>query len=461
VTRRRATRGLLPTILVLFALAGGGPVSAAPPDPVDDGNGKEFRQLYETTGVSWNQVAAICPRDGRTPCSGSIGTKVFSGWIWATDAQVIALMGAFDPAMLTGDPPTVAGPEHVFTAVAFLGQMRWTIDITSTYSHSEAAIGWTSSTDTSGAPIGAAVAFGFPPASGSFAVGTGGTATETSSTRGVWLWSPSASDHTPPVISPIIQGTHGTNGWYVSNVSVDWAVSDTESSITERVGCLPATVSADTAGTSFSCQATSDGGTAVQSASVKRDATAPTVTCGSTAPVFDIYQLGAQVPAAVTDAGSGPVTASTYGIANTSRTGSFTVTVSGRDRAGNVTSRACPYSVVLPSCHGLTPTRVGTAANDVITGTTGRDIIVALGGADTINGSGGADVICGGDGPDTINGQSGYDWIAGGASSDDIYGGGGDDYLDGGLHNDSLRGDDGQDTCTSGEIRMSSCEEIR
>jgi Ca2+-binding RTX toxin-like protein len=57
-----------------------------------------------------------------------------------------------------------------------------------------------------------------------------------------------------------------------------------------------------------------------------------------------------------------------------------------------------------------------------------------------------------------VRGGDGNDWIDGGASSDDLNGGNGDDYLDGGLHNDSLRGDAGRDTCTSGEVRTSSCE---
>ena len=82
---------------VVVALAGSRYAWAAPPDPVDGGNGTEWRQLYETTGLSWNQVAAICPRDGETPCSGSIGTKVLTGWIWATDDQVVELMGASSP----------------------------------------------------------------------------------------------------------------------------------------------------------------------------------------------------------------------------------------------------------------------------------------------------------------------------------------------------------------------------
>jgi RTX calcium-binding nonapeptide repeat (4 copies) len=455
--RRRAVVGILFTGLLVIAF-GGQPVAAAPPEPVDGGNEIEWRQLYETTGLSWNQVAGVCPRDGETPCSGSIGTKVLTGWVWATDAQLVELMGTFEPAILTADPPAVSGPEYFLTAAGFLGQMRWTVDITSTYSHHEAAIGWTSSTDDAGAPIGGAVALGFPPASGSFAVRTGDAATDASQNRGVWLWRPSGLDHTPPVITPIVGGTQGNNGWFVSDVSVDWDVHDDGSAISHRIGCDPAAVTSDTSGSSFSCEATSAGGTAAESAVVRRDTTAPTLTCGTPEPVFQIYQVGARVSASVTDATSGPAASTAHAGANTSRAGSFTVSVTGTDRAGHAGRASCPYKVVIPTCRGLTATRVGTASNDLITGTVGNDVIVALGGADTVNAGGGADVICGGDGGDTLRGDAGNDWIDGEASPDDIFGGAGNDTLFGGLHNDSLRGEGGPDTCASGEIRMSSCE---
>ena len=92
-------RAMLAIALTSFAvvLTAGQPAGAAPPDPVDPGDGKEWRQLYETAGVSWNQVAEICPRDGETPCSGTIGAKNFTGWVWATDEQVVDLLGHSSP----------------------------------------------------------------------------------------------------------------------------------------------------------------------------------------------------------------------------------------------------------------------------------------------------------------------------------------------------------------------------
>src|ERR1700752_760110 len=84
------------------------------------------------------------------------------------------------------------------------------------------------------------------------------------------------ADSTPPVISKTISGTPGDNGWYTSNVSIDWTVSDPESSFT-TTGCADTTIDSDTTGTLSSCSATSAGGTSSDSVTIKRDATAPSI----------------------------------------------------------------------------------------------------------------------------------------------------------------------------------------
>ncbi len=86
------------------------------------------------------------------------------------------------------------------------------------------------------------------------------------------------SDSTPPVITPNVSGTLGNNGWYTSNVTVSWSVTDAQSAITSSSGCDTTTVSSDTAGTTLTCTATSAGGTDSNSVTVKRDATAPSFT---------------------------------------------------------------------------------------------------------------------------------------------------------------------------------------
>jgi Ca2+-binding RTX toxin-like protein len=450
--RRRAILPGLALTLFAVVLAGGAPAGATPPD-----DGKQWRSLRETTGLTASLVAQICPRDGVTPCSGALGPRDFNTWVWATADQVLALMSPYAPELLTANPPFVSGDAYFGPASMFLSEVMGETGSISGYGFfSVWAAGWTSSTDEAGLPLEGRVGYGaWPPGGG---LGVAGRADQPDQTRGVWLWRPNDRDYSPPVITPTVSGTLGSNGWYVSDVSVTWQVSDAESDVTSQVGCDPSTVSTDTVGTTLTCEATSEGGTATRSAVVLRDTTPPTVARPSPAPAFQLYQLGAWVTASVVDETSGRATAPAQGSANTSTPGTFATSVTGADRAGNRTTTQCSYHVVVPSCNGLAPTRVGTSLNDTITGTSSRDVIVGLGGADTINALGGDDVICGGDGPDLVYGGDGKDWINGEASPDDLNGDGGDDFLDGGLHNDSLRGGNGTDTCRSGETRMSSCE---
>lgn len=357
-----------------------------------------------------------------------------------------------------GDRPEcdeVGGPEYLLLASEFIADMRSTFSVSGYGFHSTATSGYTASLDEAGQPIFGHVGYSWYPIGGTFSL-----ANTSSINVGVWLWRPVTDDLTPPVITPSVSGSPGSNGWYVSDVTVSWSVSDPETEVSEQSGCSSTSVTTDTAGTTISCTATSGGGTRSQSVVVKRDTVHPTVTCASPPQSFEIYQLGAWVRAELTDATSGPAMPYASGsvMANTNTAGTFSQVVTGTDRAGLRTSRSCTYVVAVPTCFGETATIVGTALNNVINGTAGRDVIVGLGGADTINGLGGNDLICGGDGPDVINGGDGADRIDGGASPDDLNGGNGDDFLDGGLHNDSLRGDGGRDTCVSGETRRSSCE---
>ena len=82
-------------------------------------------------------------------------------------------------------------------------------------------------------------------------------------------------DPTPPVVTPVTVGTLGSNGWYVTNVTASWIVTDPESIILETVGCDTKTLTADTLGTDLTCSATSDGGTTTVTRTIKIDKTAP------------------------------------------------------------------------------------------------------------------------------------------------------------------------------------------
>ena len=134
---------------------------------------------------------------------------------------------------------------------------------------------------------GAAVANDFIPNAGIGGVGIG------NSVKVTWTATDSAGntaqasatvtvigDTTPPVVTPVVTGTAGDNGWYTSDVHVSWQVSDPESAVSAQTGCADADVTADTntAGRTFTCAATSGGGTTTASVTVKRDATPPTIT---------------------------------------------------------------------------------------------------------------------------------------------------------------------------------------
>jgi hypothetical protein len=78
-----------------------------------------------------------------------------------------------------------------------------------------------------------------------------------------------------PVITPVIFGTLGANGWYTSNVTINWTF---DGPVDSSEGCNARTISADTKGTTFTCSATRDGFTTTVSKTFRVDKTAPTVT---------------------------------------------------------------------------------------------------------------------------------------------------------------------------------------
>jgi hypothetical protein len=82
-------------------------------------------------------------------------------------------------------------------------------------------------------------------------------------------------DQTPPVVTPSITGTLGDDGWYRTNVTVSWVISDPESVILRTSGCDTVTLSTDTVGTRLSCTAESDGGETTVAKTFKVDKTAP------------------------------------------------------------------------------------------------------------------------------------------------------------------------------------------
>lgn len=148
-------------------------------------------------------------------------------------------------------------------------------------------------------------------------------------------------DKTPPVITVAVAGTSGNDGWHTSDVNVSWTVVDNESPITVQTGCAPSNVITDTSGQTFTCAATSAGGSASRSVTIKRDATPPSVVGAQSGTVGDNgwYVSDIAVSFTVSDGTSG--IASTSGCAATSvaaDTPGATLSCTATDNAGNSAS---------------------------------------------------------------------------------------------------------------------------
>ena len=168
-------------------------------------------------------------------------------------------------------------------------------------------------------------------------------------------------DPTPPVVTPHFFGTLGLNGWWVSNVTLNWTVEDPESPILETRGCDAVTLTQDTAGTSFTCYARSDGGETQVTVTIRLDKTGPVVTATpSRSPDSNgWYNHALSVGFSGTDATSGmdscvsPQGYSGPDNANASVSGSC------RDRAGNVTVKnfSLSYDATAPQVTGASASR--------------------------------------------------------------------------------------------------------
>jgi len=154
-------------------------------------------------------------------------------------------------------------------------------------------------------------------------------------------------DVTAPVIEAQVSGTLGSNGYYRSDVTVTWTVTDAESAATTS-GCDAQSVVQDTAGVTFTCSAESEGGTATQSVTIKRDATAPEITVPGTVTAQATGATGAVATyvATVLDLLDGtpslscaPASGSMFPV------GSTTVACTASDAAGNTASASFTVTV--------------------------------------------------------------------------------------------------------------------
>ena len=88
-------------------------------------------------------------------------------------------------------------------------------------------------------------------------------------------------------------------------------------------------------------------------------------------------------------------------------------------------------------------TKVGGNGEDILSGTSGVDVIVGRDGNDLISGLDGNDYLCGNSGYDTIKGGNGLDHVHGDFEADTITGNAGNDSLYGGPNGYTINGPDG------------------
>lgn len=145
-------------------------------------------------------------------------------------------------------------------------------------------------------------------------------------------------DTTPPLISPLVTGQLGDGGWFTGDVTVGWGVADPESAITAQSGCGVSSVTSDTEGITFTCTATSAGGTASQSVTIRRDSTPPIVTATRTPPpnAFGWNNTDVTARFEATDRLSGIDGASFFDVVFTEEGENQGAQRAFRDRAGNV-----------------------------------------------------------------------------------------------------------------------------
>ncbi len=180
---RLAKLTTLSVIMVVAVFAATSAVQAA-----DDAHGKDWRQLTETLGMTWSQVAQVCPQDGVTACVGSVGGVDLTDWVWATQPQVIELFSYFEPDILAS--PSLSGQKYFFSATNFLSFLRPTFSMTLTYQAAAGAAGWTASTDENGFPIVGSAGWGMTNVSigGHFTLASNTNPDEVGSTQGIFLW---------------------------------------------------------------------------------------------------------------------------------------------------------------------------------------------------------------------------------------------------------------------------------
>ena len=151
----------------------------------------------------------------------------------------------------------------------------------------------------------------------------------------------SPQDTTPPIITEnTVCSIPGNSGWCRGDATVQWTITDPESTITSKSDCDTTTINYDVANKVLTCSATSSGGTSSISVVINRDAAAPITSPGSQSPPANENgwnNSDVQVTFACTDSLSGVIAPTS---SSTVSTEGQNQSVSGQcqDVAGNTSS---------------------------------------------------------------------------------------------------------------------------
>jgi hypothetical protein len=264
------------------------------------------------------------------------------------------------------------------------------------------------------------------PASGStFAYGSTTVAcqaTDAAQNASAAQFTVTVTDATAPVVMPVVAGTMGENGWYISDVALSWNVVDPESAVASTVGCDAASVSSDGAAFIFTCTATSAGGVTSQSVTVRRDASRPLLDLPAGVSAEAASPAGTRLNYAATahDRLSGVAAVSCLPLSGALfPLGTTIVNCTARDNAGLVSSGA--FAVMVQDTIAPVITRVTPSAADLWPANhTMRDIVVDVAASDNL----GPAPVCSVTGVSSNEPQSGVgdgdtpdDWVITGALS--------------------------------------------
>jgi hypothetical protein len=211
-------------------------------------------------------------------------------------------------------------------------------------------------------------------------------------------------DPTPPVVVPVITGNLGQNGWYTSNVTLSWSVSDPESIILSTNGCDTVTFTTDNAGLTRTCSATSDGGTTMVTKPLKLDKTPPVANAGASrgSDSNGWYNHPLSVNFSGSDAMSGLESCSSPASYGGPDSGNASVSGTCKDKAGNSAAASLPfkYDATVPASVNAAPGRqpdangwynhalaISFSGSDVMSGIDSCSPATSYGGPDSANAS--------------------------------------------------------------------------